>query len=291
MRAARAGDIAQLVALAAIWGASFVFMRVLSPTLGPEWTAALRLLIAGSALIAWFAVAGVHADLRRHWRAYLLIGVVNSATPFVLYGYAALRLPASYMVVLNTAYPLFAALLAPFWLGEPMTGAKATGLACGIAGVALLSGAGPLAVDAAVALSVAACLGATLCYAVAAIWIKRNGAELKPIAIAGWSQLLAGVALLPFAALQAGPAEWTRTIVANLLALALLCSAIAYLLYYRLIRDLGPTRAATVTLLMPGFGILWGALFLGEAITLPMLAGMALMLAGVSTVFRSGRAK
>ncbi len=287
----RAGDVARLVALAAIWGASFVFMRVVAPALGPVWTAALRLLIGGATLVAWFALAGVDAGLRRHWRAYLLIGIVNSALPFVLYAFAALRLPASYMVVLNASVPLFASLLAPFWLGETLTRAKLAGLAAGIGGVALLSGAGPLAVDAGIAMSIAACLGASLCYAASAIWIKRNGAELKPIAIAGWSQLLAGLALLPLAALQPRPTEWTATIVANLLALALLCSAIAYLLYYRLIRDLGPTRAATVTLLMPGFGILWGALFLGETITLSMLAGMALVLAGVSAVFRSGSAK
>jgi len=280
----RSADIARLVALATIWSLSFVFMRVLVPVLGPLWTAALRVLIAGVALVAWFAVIRLDADVRRHWRAYLLVGTVNSALPFALFAYAAQRLPASYLVILNAAAPMFAAVAAAIWLDDRLTPTKVAGLAVGAAGVALVSRAGPLVLDAPVALAIAASLGAALCYGLAGVWLKRNGAGMKPVAIAGWSQLFAAFVLVPLATTTAAPGPFTALAVADLLALALLCSSVAYLLYYRLIADVGPTRAMTVTFLMPALGMAWGALFLDERVTVVMLAGAGLILAGTAAV-------
>ena len=277
-------DVARLLALAAIWSASFVFIRVLVPPLGPLWMAALRLVLAGSVLVLWLVATRRNASLGRHWRAYLFVGLVNSALPFVLYGYAARELPASTMAILNTATPLFGALLAAAFLDERLTVAKIGGIACGVAGVVLVSRAGGLVVDAGVLVAIAASLAATFCYASAGVWLRRFGSTLSPYAVAAWSQLFAGVALLPLGATSPPPGPIDAAVVANLLALALVCSAVAYILYYRLIRDVGPTRAMTVTLLMPAFGMAWGALFLGEAITWPMLAGAALIVAGTALV-------
>ena len=289
----RLADLARLLALAAIWSASFVFIRVLVPPLGPVWLAALRLLVAGAMLVLWLAATRRDGSLGRHWRAYLLVGVVNSALPFVLYGYAARELPASYLAILNAATPLFGAVLAAVFLDERLTFAKVAGIACGVAGVTLVSRAGGLVVDADVLLAVAASLAATFCYASGGVWLKRCGGGLSPYAVAAWSQLLAGLMLLPLAATLPLPGPIDAAVIANLLALALVCSAVAYLLYYRLIRDVGPTRAMTVTLLMPAFGMAWGALFLGEAITGPMLAGAALIVAGTAAVVfpRGGSAR
>lgn len=273
-----------------IWSASFVFIRVLAPALGPMWVATSRVLIGGGALVLWFAVTGFDAEVRRHWRAYLVVGILNSALPFVLYAYAALHLPASYMVILNASLPLFGALASAVWLADSLTPPKLAGLTAGVAGVALVSRAGPVVPDATFAVAVAACLAATVCYALAGVWLKRRGAGLKPMAVAGWSQLLAGVVLLPFAATTTAPAPWSAVVVANVLGLALVCSAIAYLLYYRLIAEVGPTRAMTVSFLMPAFGMLWGAIFLAETITLPMVAGCALIVGGTFAVLRPLRA-
>lgn len=289
MSVMRGSDVARLIALAVIWSASFVFIRVLAPPLGPVWTATLRVLVAGVALVAWLAIAGVDADVRRHWRAYLVVGLVNSAAPFLLFSWAALTLPASYLVILNAASPMFAALAAAIWLGEHLTGAKLVGLAVGAAGVALVSRAGPLAPTPDVLLAVIASLGGALCYAIAGVWLKRHGTGLQPMAIAGWSQMGAAAALLPVAAATPMPGPITPAVVANLAALALVCSGIAYLLYYRLIRDIGPTRAMTVTFLMPALGMLWGVLFLGEAVNATMLAGAALVIAGTGAVLRPPR--
>jgi len=288
----RPADVARLVALAAIWGASFVFIRVLVPPLGPIWVAALRLLIAGAVLAAWLAATGRDARLARHWRAYLFLGILNSALPFVLYGVAARELHAATMSILNTATPLFGALLAAGFLGERLTTRRLAGIACGMAGVALVAGGAALAVDPRSLGAVAACLGATLCYAAAGVWLRRFGTDLSPYAIAAWSQLLAGLALVPVGIAAPPPGPMSPATWANLLALALLCSGVAYLLYYRLMQTVGPTKTLTVTFLMPAFGMAWGGLLLGESITATMLGGAALIVAGTALVaFGGARAR
>ena len=286
----RSADIGRLLALAIIWSASFVFIRVLVPIIGPVWVATARLLLGGAALVLAFIINRRHLDVAQHWRAYLLVGVLNSSLPFLLYAYAALTLPVSYLVILNAALPLFGAVASAIWLGDAFNTAKGAGLAAGAAGVILVSRAGPVVPDAAFVIAVAASLGAVLCYALAGVWLKRRGASLQPIAVAGWSQLLGGVALLPLAAVAPVHAPVTLAVVVNVLMLALVCSAVAYVLYFRLIADVGPTRAMTVTFLMPAFGMLWGYLFLDETITFPMLAGAALIIAGTAAVLRPRRA-
>ena len=279
-------DIARLLALALIWSLSFVFIRVLVPVLGPVWVPLLRALIAGVALVAWFAVIRLDADVKRQWRAYAFIGFLNCALPFALFALAAIHLPASYLVILNAATPLFAALGAAVWLDERLTLAKLGGLAAGAAGVVLVSRAGPIELDAAIGWSIAASLGAALCYALSGVWLKKHGARLNPIAAAGWSQLFAGLELLPGLPFAPAPGPITAVIVANMLALSLVCSGVAYLLYFRLIANVGPTRAMTVTFLLPALGMMWGVLFLDETVTLPMLAGAVMILAGTAAVLR-----
>jgi drug/metabolite transporter (DMT)-like permease len=286
----RASDAARLVALAVIWSLSFVFLRVVVPAVGPLWMATGRLLIGGLALCAWLALRRAPVDVRERWKAYLVVGIVNSALPFVLFGYGALHLPASALVILNATVPLFVAALAVVALGERLTVAKLLALVAGLAGVALVTRTVPVAADAAFALAVAAGLGASLCYAVAAVGLKRFGGGLPPAGIAAWSQVFAGVVLLPLAVPSGVPGPIDARVAWSMLALALVCSGVAYLLYFRLIRDIGPARASTVTFLMPAFGMLWGAWFLGESITAGMVAGAALIVAGTATVLRpSGR--
>jgi drug/metabolite transporter (DMT)-like permease len=285
----RPADIARLVSLAAIWGGSFIFIRVLAPALGPILTAATRVLIAGVVLVLYCRATGFPADLPRYWRQYVVIGTVNSALPFVLYAFAALHIPASYSVILNSTTPLFTALLAVPLLGERLTSAKISGLVAGAIGVALVSRAGPVVPDLWFGAAVAACLGATLCYAASSIYMKKHAVGAKPLAIAGWSQVFAGLVLLPVVPFAPAPGAITPLVAANVLGLALVCSSIAYVLYYRLIADVGPTRALTVAFLMPAFGMVWGALFLGETITWPMVAGCALIVGGTAAVLRPGR--
>jgi len=209
--------------------------------------------------------------------------------PFVLFAYAAQRLPASYLVILNASAPMFAAVASAVWLGDRLTPVKTLGLAVGAAGVALVSRAGPVVPDAAVALAVGAGLGASLFYALAGVWLKRQRLALPSMAIAAWGQVLAALTLLPVAAFAPLPPPPSFAAIANLLLLALVCSAVAYVLYFRLIADVGPTRAMTVTFIMPALGLVWGALFLDEAVTPAMVAGVGLIVAGTAAVLRIAR--
>ncbi len=284
----RGADYLRLFTLAAIWGGSFIFMRVLAPVLGPVATAGLRVLIGGLMLLAWFRLRHFDPGWPEHWRHYAIIGVVNSAIPFSLYAFAALHVPAGYSAILNSSAPLFGAVFAALWLAEPLTVRKIAGLAFGCAGVALVAWRGAGVFSVVVGWSVAACLTAAMCYGLAGIYVRKYARHVPSAGVAGCSQLCAGLLLLPGLALVPGPIQFTATFALCLLGLGVACSGIAYVLYYRLMADIGPTRTLTVTFLVPIFGVLWGALFLSERITSAVLAGGALILAGTFlTVMRS----
>lgn len=280
----RPGDVARLVALAAIWGASFLFMRIVAPALGPVLTAELRTLIAGVALAAWFAATGFNPQWRRWGRHYVIVGIGSSAVPFLLWAYAALTLGAGLLSVLNATSPMFGALCSALLVGERLGARRIAGLAIGVAGVALVSQPEPGAGLHYPALCAA--LFAAFCYGLIATYIKRFASDAPSRGMAVGSQLAAGLLLIPFVPLWPPAAVPTPLAVASILALGLLCTAIAYLLYFRLIADLGATGGLTVTYLIPVFGVLWGVLFLGERVTAPMLAGAALVVLGTVFVLR-----
>ncbi|MFZ6771697.1 DMT family transporter [Undibacterium sp. SXout7W] len=269
----RSSDFFRLVSLAAIWGASFLFMRVIAPVLGAIWTAEVRVTLAGIALLLLMLVTKRAMQFGQHWRAYLVLGLVNSALPFALYSYAALTIPAGYSAIVNATSPLWGALMGRVFLGEQLTIRKMLGMAVGVAGVALLVRLGPVAWSHELFLAVLACVGATVCYALAGIYSKKVSGKLSAMQMATGSQCGASLVLLPLLSVAPVQGEITSTIMIVAAALALLCSAVAYLIYFRLMADVGPTKALTVTFLIPLFALLWGFVFLHETITLSTLAG------------------
>jgi drug/metabolite transporter (DMT)-like permease len=277
----RSSDAARLVLLAAIWGASFLFMRIAAPAIGPIATAALRMLIAGAALVAYYAAIGFDPQWRRWWRQYLAVGAINSAAPFLLYAYAALALSAGLLAVLNATSPMWGAALSVLVLRERLSAKRVMGLALGIAGVALVCA--PEASSGWLALS--AGLAAAFCYALTGVVLKRWASTASARGMAVGTQMMGGLLLLPLF-LTAPAGEFTAGIIGALAALGLLCGAVAYILYFRLIADLGATGALTVTYLIPIFGVLWGALFLDEALTAPMIVGALVVIAGTALVLR-----
>jgi len=282
-------NVILLFTLSAIWGASFMFMRYLAPLLGPIATADMRILIAGTALVVIFSVSGFRLRWKDRWRRYLAIGLLNSALPFALYSFAALSLPASVEAVLNALSPCFGAVFAAIWLGEPLRGRKILGLAVGFAGVGIVSGIGRNSAGGATLLAALACVAATACYGLAGVYIKKRAGDIEPRAMAAGSQFLGGLALLPLI-LPSPPAALLDPRIALItLLFALLCSAVAYLIYYRLIADIGPTKALTVTFLIPVFSFLWGGIFLGESIDPVMIGGSVLVLCGTYLVAGSQR--
>ena len=280
----RRADTARLVSLAAIWGASFLFMRIAAPVLGPVLTAELRTLIAGIALAAYFAATGYDPEWRRWGRHYVTVGILSSAVPFLLWAYAALSLTAGLLSVLNATAPMWGALCSALLLRERLNARRTLGLVIGVVGVALVTR--PESGAELYYPAIVAALAAAFCYGLIAAYIKRWASDAPSRGMAVGSQLAAGILLIPFVALWPPATAPTPGVAASILALGLVCGAIAYLLYFRLIADIGATGALTVTYLIPVFGVLWGALFLGEAVSALMLVGAALVILGTVFVLR-----
>lgn len=275
----------ELLLLGAIWGGSFIFVRVLAPNIGALVTAEWRLLLGGLGLGAWFVLTRFDAQWRLYWKRYLALGLLNTAAPFSLFGFAALTLPGSYSAILNSMSPLWGAVFAVLILGDKLTARKLAGLMLGVAGVMFITGAGPVLLNRATLLAIAACIAATVCYGLASIYIKVHLQQAKPAAMAGGSQLLAGLLCAP--ALLSGPstAAYSPGVLLSIAFIGLVCGSVAYLLYYRLITLAGPVQGLSVTLLIPLFGMLWGALFLNEVVTAGMLGGCVLVLGGLGLLF------
>lgn len=276
----RPRDVSELVILAALWGGSFLFMRVAAPQFGPAALIELRVGLAALLLLPVLAWRGHLAPLWRKAGPLLFVGVTNSALPFVLYAWAALSVTAGFASVVNATSPLFAALVAWVWLKDRLSAAAMAGLLLGLLGVVILVwGKASFRVGGA-GWAVAACLAATLNYGIAANFTKRFLSGVDPMAIATGSQFYAALVLAPFAVwlwpeAMPGRAAWT-----SVLLLAFACTGVAYVMYFRLIAHVGPARAIAVTFLIPVFGMLWGAILLDEVVTINMLAGCAVILAG-----------
>jgi drug/metabolite transporter (DMT)-like permease len=280
--------LARLVTLAALWGGSFAFSRVAVPVVGPLWLAESRVVLAFVILLALALSRGGVPAWRERWRDFLVIGIVNSALPFALFCFAGQYIAASAAAILNATSPFFGALVAALWLKDPLSGTKVAGMSLGLAGVVLLVGWRPEPLTGLALVAVFACLGASLCYGIASVYAKARMTGVPSFSTALYSQLAAAAVLapaLPFAPMH-GPV--TVTVAASVLALAVGSTAIAYLLYFRLIANIGPARALSVTFLIPLFGVLWGYLFLGEAPTINMLLGGSMILGGTWLAMRAG---
>ena len=266
--------------LAAIWGSSFLFMRLGVVEFGALPTAAVRVAVATAFLLPLVWWRGLGPQLRRHWRPVAVVGLLNSGIPFALFSFALLSITTGLSAILNAAVPLFGALVAWLWLNDRPTGSRVLGLVIGFAGVALLAWDGatfkPNASGIAPAWAVLACLAATVCYAIAASATKRYLTGLPALVTATGSQIGATLGLaLP--ALWLWPAQMPsgRAWLA-VATLGVLCTGVAYILYFRLIEQAGPARALAVTFVVPVFALLYGVLFLAERIT-PWMIGCGLV--------------
>lgn len=279
-------DIADLLMLATLWGASFLFIRIGAAEFGPVTLAALRCLGAALFLLPILLLRGQAAALRQHWRALVLVGLCNSALPFVLYGVAMLAINAGLSAIFNAATPLWAAAIGAVWLHERLGPVRVLGLFIGLLGVMGLAWtkAGFTANEHGVsaALAIAACLGATALYGFAACLAKKRLSGVPPMALATGSQLSAAIALALPAIVMRPAVLPSATAWIGLALLAVLCTGVAYILYFRLIANTGPTNASAVTFLIPAFAALFGWLFLDEAITLSMVIGALVILVGTA---------
>ena len=279
-------SIIDFVALAAIWGASFLFMRLAVTDFGVVGTAAARVGIASAFLLPLMLWKGHGPAFRRNWWKVCLVGVINSGLPFLLFAFALLSITTGLSAILNATVPLFGALVAWVWLKDRPTGSRVLGLVIGFFGVAMLAwdeaSFRPDASGIAPAWAVLACLAATVCYAIAASATKRFLGGLPPLVTASGSQLGATLALtLP--AFWLAPEQMPGTQAwLSVAVLGVLCTGIAYILYFRLIEQAGPARALAVTFCLPVFAVVYGVLFLGEHVTSWMLAWGAVVVLGTA---------
>ena len=275
-------DIGELVALAAIWGASFLFMRLGAGEFGPVALAAVRVGGAALVLLPLLAWRGQFAELRRHWRALLIVGLTNSALPFLGFSYAALSISAGLSSIFNASTPLWGAVIAWLWLRDRPTLPRMAGLAIGFAGVLGLAWEKASFKPGGSGWAIVACLAAALCYGLAASYTKKKLQGVPPMAVAAGSQLSAAL-LLALPALWWWPAQMPSARAWAMVALlAVLCTGLAYLMYFRLIAHVGASNAIAVTFLIPAFAVLWGWLFLAEPLTGAMAAGCVVILIGTA---------
>jgi len=281
----------EFLALGALWGASFLFMRLGAADFGPLATAGLRVGIAAVVLLPLLAWPGVWRDLRSRALPILAVGVLNSAIPFALFSYAVMHISTGLTSILNATVPMTGALVAWVWLKERPGASRLLGLLIGFGGVALLvigkSGLGGWlrASSADALLAMGACLLATLCYGIAASYTKRFLSGLHPLATTTGSLWGATFALaLPMTLSWPTQAPGLQAWLA-VTAVAVLCTAVAYGLFFHLIAQAGPSKALTVTFLLPVFALVYGVVFLQEEVTLWMLGcGLVVLLGtGLST--------
>lgn len=269
----------ELIVLGAIWGGSFLFMRVSASDFGPLPLVEVRLALGGLVLAPFLWRARAQFTVRL-WLIIFGIAAINSVTPFALFAWGAERAPAGIGAITNAMTVMFTVLVAFIFFGERISARRITGLTAGFIGVAVL--ASGKTGGASVWPAALAGTAASVCYGFGINLVRRHLTAYPPAAVAG-ANLLAGSVLLAPLALYSWPA---RTIPAgswvSAALLGVLCTGVAFVLYYRLIARIGAARASTVTYLIPLFGVVWAWLLLGEPLTPTMAAAGALILSGVA---------
>lgn len=282
----RTRDLLDLLTLAALWGASFLFMREAAPAFGPVALVQVRVTLAAVILAALLFARGGGAALRARAAPLVFVGVMNSALPFVLFTYATLYVTGGFAAILNATTPMWTALVGWVWLRDRIRPAQWVGLAIGLGGVTVLLWGRidlrPGSTQWQTTLAIGAGLLGAVAYGISATFAKKRLAGVPALVVATGSQIAAAIVLLPIAVFT-----WPRQTPgiypwASAVALAVACTALAYLLYFRLIARVGAVRAAAVTFLVPVFATTWGGIFLGEQLTAQMLVGGGIILAGTA---------
>ncbi|WP_053367778.1 DMT family transporter [Bacillus sp. FJAT-27245] len=281
-------ELAVLFALAALFGSSFLFVRIASPAIGPFLTTQGRVTFAALALLALALFFKKTVQLRLRWKQYFIIGALNSAIPFTLVSLAAVHLNASILAIINAMTPFFTAIAVWVWMKERIIFSKGVGIILGLAGVVITVGWSPVEPSLEVFLASLCSLLSTVSYAFGGVYAKKTFKNCSPLTVA-FGQLM-GATLLLIPVTSAGfPGQTINVapvVLYSVLGVALFSTALGYLLYYYLIEHVGPTKTVTVTYLIPPFGMLWGAIILNEQITSGMFAGLLIILGSLALITR-----
>lgn len=274
-------SVLRLLLLSMIWGSSFVFYKIAAEDMAPAFMAALRLVFGALFLGALFTLTKKTTQVAKRWKLIAAIAVFASALPFTLVAYASLTVTASVLVIINATAPIWAALVALVWTRAVPSPMAMLGLVLGLAGVGIIVGLDTTTLNTEGAwLGIAAALGAAACYGIATNMAKYLGSDIDPLTNAFGCLLLGSFILFPFVPFSLPEQMPALSSWLAVLGVGVLCSGVAYLLYFRLVMDIGPTSALTVTFLTPVFGVLWGHIFLDEAVGWHTLVGGLVVLTG-----------
>lgn len=280
-------NLLELILLAAIWGASFLFMRIATPEFGAVALIEVRVLVASIFLLPiWILRDAKHQSklVIGHWPHLLVVGILNSAVPFVLFAYSTLYISGGFSSILNATAPIWGALVAWVWLRATLSFEATIGLGFGLLGVAILVSKSISLSMGGVTLGIFAGLVASFMYGIAANYTAEKLNKVAPLSIATFSQIAASLVLLP-AALWHFPQQQISALAwGSVIAMGVFCTGLAYTMYFRLIANIGSSKAITVTFLIPIFGTLWGVLFIAEEITTEMVLGTGVILFGTALV-------
>ncbi|WP_295765022.1 DMT family transporter [Undibacterium sp.] len=277
-------NLVRLLLLSLIWGTSFMLMRIAAPVFGPMLTTFGRAGLGALALYLFARYRGVDMAWRRNAKFYLVVGLANTAIPFSLFAWSALHIPSAYMATMNSLAPIFTAVFGFLMLGERLTTLRIAAFLLGLFGVAVLVGLGPTAVTPLLIAGVLAGMGAAINYGFAATYTRMHAGSIPSLATAAGSQCAAALALLPFALPGIPHALEFGTVHASLavLFLGLICTGVAYGLFFHLVSSEGASKAITVTFLVPATASVWAWLLLNEAITLGSVIGISIVLLATS---------
>jgi drug/metabolite transporter (DMT)-like permease len=276
-------DLAIFAFLGAVWGGAFLFLRISSPQVGPVWAAEARIGLAAVVLLVLFGPRSYRALKGRFLKA-AVVGVTFSAIPFSLIAIASLTLPVGFTALLNAATPIFTALVSAAWIGQRLTTRTLVGMGIGAMAVLVIVGWSPLPLGPGTLLAVAAGLGAPLSYAVAGTFVRRHLSDVGGTELATAQLTTGAIVLLPIAVLSGAPGVPGVDGIAALIAIAVLSTAIAWPLFFRVLKHTTPMAASTVTFIVPAFGMAWGAIALGEPVGPELVIGFAMVVVSLALV-------
>lgn len=277
-------DLLSLLALSAIWGGSFIFQRIAVPDVGVFVTATSR--VAIGAVILWIYTQMIKRKLswKTHWKHYTVVGLCNLAGPMFLFSFGAKYLPSAYLAILNATVPFWTAILGAVLYREQISGRSLFGIGLGLLGVTWMSRAGGLNFDFSTTFAFFGCLVAAISYAFTANYVKRFASSVPTVNLTTGGMLIATLLLLPFGLFNLPDHLPTLTTTFSLLALSIVCTAIAFLIFYNLVQRIGMNRAVLVTFLVPVFGMSFGVIFLNEHLQPPMIMGATLIFVGLRII-------
>ena len=276
-------DFGSLLFLGAVWGAAFLFLRIAAPQIGPAWAAEIRLAVGAAVLLVVAGPATLRV-VRGRVTTFLTVGALFSAVPFTLIAFATVTLPAGFTALLNAATPLFTAVIAVGFMGQRISSRVGAGLAVGVVAVVVLVGWSPLEPGPTTLLAVVAGLGAPASYAVAGNFARARLADVEPMELATGMVTAGALIALPVALLSGAPGTLALDGAISLLAVGVLSTAVAWPIFFRVLRRTTPTAASTVTFIVPAFALSWGSIVLGESVGAGLVVGFGLILVSLMIV-------